>query len=520
MQTITLEEYIQSEDSGIIDPDVYGSDSIPGISTVLSSQFPDFVSEDHPKFIAFMKAYYEWMESQRNVLHDSHRLKSYQDIDESIDVFTDQFFKEFLVNIPRDVVVNKATLLKNIRQFYRAKGTEKSYKLFFRMLYNSNTEFYYPRVDILKASDGKWIQNNSIRLFLIKGTPNELISKRIRGRISNSTAFVEKIFSIREKALTGYEVILNNSSITGSFSSDELIDSEDGSVIAKISPSPTKIELINSGLGYSVGETFLIENIGLGATVKIDEVDRNGSITKLSMLKYGLGYHLNQPLENISLLSSNAIEVAKINIDFTGLIKYPGYYSNEDGHLSSSKYLHDGNYYQQFSYVVYVNEAIGRYKEALKKILHPAGFKLFGGFRSQEIIDAGAKIPTQTKGGEVIRKIESQIVDAQTNIRTFVSLKQQIARNRNSYPLGPANYSVFRERFNYKPVNDYNANTEIDNPSEYFGNFGDLTAQKAITPISVFDQKELSPSKIQENLEDKTNLLPDAVVISKPEETP
>ena len=198
MQTITLEQYIQSEDSGVIDPDVYGSDSIPGISTVLSSQFPDFVSEDHPKFIAFMKAYYEWMESQRNVLHDSHRLKSYQDIDESIDVFTDQFFKEFLVNIPRDVVVNKATLLKNIRQFYRAKGTEKSYKLFFRMLYNSNTEFYYPRVDILKTSDGKWIQNNSIRLFLIKGTPNELISKRIKGRISNSSAFVEKIFSIRD----------------------------------------------------------------------------------------------------------------------------------------------------------------------------------------------------------------------------------------------------------------------------------------------------------------------------------
>ena len=520
MQTITLEQYIQSEDSGVIDPDVYGSDSIPGISTVLSSQFPDFVSEDHPKFIAFMKAYYEWMESQRNVLHDSHRLKSYQDIDESIDVFTDQFFKEFLVNIPRDVVVNKATLLKNIRQFYRAKGTEKSYKLFFRMLYNSNTEFYYPRVDILKTSDGKWIQNNSIRLFLIKGTPNELISKRIKGRISNSSAFVEKIFSIREKALTGYEVILNKSSITGSFSSDELLDSEDGLVIAKVSPSPTQIQILDSGSGYSVGETFLIENIGLGATVKIDEVDENGSILKISMLKYGLGYHLDHPLQNISLLSTNAISVAKININFTGLIKYPGYYLNEDGHLSSSKYIHDGNYYQQFSYVVYVNEAIARYKEALKKILHPAGFKLFGGFRSQEIIDARAKIPTKVSGSEIIRKIKSQIVDAQAKIKTFVSLKQQIARNRSSYSLGPTNYSVFRERFNYKPVNNYDSNAEIDNPPDYFGAFGDLTDQKAITPISIFDEKGLSPSKIQESPQDKTNLLPDAVVISKPEETP
>lgn len=518
MQTIILQQEIISDDIGIVDPDVYKTDLTPKISSVLSSQFPDFVSEDHPKFMAFMKAYYEWMESNRNALQDSHRLLSYQDIDSSIDAFSDQFFKEFLVNIPRDVVVNKATLLKNIKQFYKAKGTEKSYQLFFRMLYDSPTEFYYPRVDILKTSDGKWIQNNTLRITVLVGEAKDLLSNRITGRLSNSSAFIEKIFSIKEKSLTGYEIVLNKSSITGEFTPEELIETDDGQVIARVSASPTQISIINSGEGYTVGEIFPVENIGLGAKVKVESVSDTGAITKLSMMTFGLGYHSNEPLDNINLVSSNATITAQISIQFTGLIKYAGYYLNEDGHISSSKYLHDGNYYQQFSYVVYVNEAVNRYKESLKKLLHPAGFKLFGGFRSQEVVNAKVKLPQQNiNGSDIIRKIDSQLVDAKSKIKTFVSVRAQVRRSQNAYALGPTNYSIFRERFNYKPVLDYDANQEITNPSDYFGTAGDLENQKAITPISIFDEINTSPSKIEDNSTEKTNILPDSVVISKPE---
>ena len=518
MQTIIVDQEIISDDFGVVDPYVYKTDLTPKISSVLSSQFPDFVSEDHPKFIAFMKAYYEWMESNRNALQDSHKILSYQDIDSSIDTFTDQFFKEFLVNIPRDVVVDKATLLKNIRQFYKAKGTEKSYQLFFRMLYNSSTEFYYPRVDVLKTSDGKWIQNNTLRIKVLVGDIKNLLSKRVTGRISNASAFVEKSFFIREKALDGYEIFLNKSSITGDFIPEELIETEDGTVIAKVSASPTKITILDSGEGYTVGEIFPVENIGIGAKVKINSVHQDGSIKKLSMISFGLGYNLDHPIENISLVSANVTKTAKITVNFTGLIKYDGYYLNQDGHLSSSKYLHDGNYYQQFSYVVYVNESIDRYKESLKKLLHPAGFKLFGGLRSQEVINARVKLPQQNiHGSDVIRKIDSQLIDAKSKIKTFVSLKAQIARSKNAYALGPTNYSIFRERFNYKPVLDYDANQEITNPPDYFGTAGDLENQKAITPISIFDEINASPSKIEDNSQEKTNILPDSVVISKPE---
>ena len=32
------------------------------ISNLVDSQVPSFVGEDHPKFVQFLKAYYEWLE--------------------------------------------------------------------------------------------------------------------------------------------------------------------------------------------------------------------------------------------------------------------------------------------------------------------------------------------------------------------------------------------------------------------------------------------------------------------------
>src|SRR4051812_2008050 len=33
------------------------------ISQLLETQFPDFIREDYPNFVAFLKAYYEWLET-------------------------------------------------------------------------------------------------------------------------------------------------------------------------------------------------------------------------------------------------------------------------------------------------------------------------------------------------------------------------------------------------------------------------------------------------------------------------
>jgi hypothetical protein len=69
---------------------------------------------------------------------------------------------------------------------------------------------------------------------------------------------------------------------------------------------------------------------------------------------------------------------AFILIEAGPLVKYPGYFSSNAGFLSDAYYIQDSEYYQIFSYVVKLNQALDNYGGVLKALLHPAGTALFG----------------------------------------------------------------------------------------------------------------------------------------------
>ena len=70
------------------------------ISALVQDQFPEFVTEEGPKLIAFTKAYYEWMEQSGNLADASKNILSYQDIDTTLDQYLQYFKTEILKNIP------------------------------------------------------------------------------------------------------------------------------------------------------------------------------------------------------------------------------------------------------------------------------------------------------------------------------------------------------------------------------------------------------------------------------------
>ena len=55
-----------------------------------------------------------------------------------------------------------------------------------------------------------------------------------------------------------------------------------------------------------------------------------------------------------------------------------GVHVGESGFPSSSKKLQDNDYYQDFSYVLQTTDSIDVWKQDVLKLLHPAGFRLFG----------------------------------------------------------------------------------------------------------------------------------------------
>jgi len=69
--------------------------------------------------------------------------------------------------------------------------------------------------------------------------------------------------------------------------------------------------------------------------------------------------------------------IAVIKIELGAVAKYPGYYETQDGFISDEMYIHDGSYYQVYSYVIKVEEQLDKYRSLIKNLLHPAGMKYF-----------------------------------------------------------------------------------------------------------------------------------------------
>lgn len=133
------------------------------------------------------------MEQFENPVGQIRSLIINRDVDTEYDVFFRFLRNEFMQNIPPNILTDESTLLKNIKDFYRAKGSEKAYKLLFRILFNEEVEFYYPGRDILRASDGRWTVDRSLQISLIQTAAIVGNEAQIIGSRSNTRARIERI---------------------------------------------------------------------------------------------------------------------------------------------------------------------------------------------------------------------------------------------------------------------------------------------------------------------------------------
>ena len=95
------------------------------VSTTINSQLPGFIRQDAPLFKAFVEGYYEFLEQSNNVLDASRNLLNYQDVDTSIDKYTEYLRREVIPDFPRNTQANTHFLLKKAKDLYTSRGSEK-----------------------------------------------------------------------------------------------------------------------------------------------------------------------------------------------------------------------------------------------------------------------------------------------------------------------------------------------------------------------------------------------------------
>lgn len=402
------------------------------IADIVAGQFPFFVQEDYATFIAFMEAYYTFLDKQKL----TRSLESIKDVDNALDEFIQLIKREIAPEIP---VTNKF-FLSNSKKFHLSRGSEESYRTLFRLLLKKEIDILYPADKMLRVSDGQWQQDISFFIKVTAGDPFSLqndfllittaISLPAPRRIK---VFVKKVQQV-ETALDIYEVFIARNYF-GTLAANDVISYK--GVSAKIVPTTSRVKIVQAGAGFKIGQVFNITTpTASGMLAKVTKTTEEGGISRLQIVAFGVGYPrdfffditgqpigqsaqgiFNKKISQTDTISNNSdygvinsydyhgdyvdgnyvgeilgdfysatsseestITIARLRVELGALAVYPGFYASSRSLIDDDSYIQDGEYYQDFSYVIRLDEKLTTYKDAVLSILHPAGRKMFGEF--------------------------------------------------------------------------------------------------------------------------------------------
>jgi hypothetical protein len=166
-------------------------------------------------------------------------------------------------------------------------------------------------------------------------------------------------------------------------------------------PSDVMIGEVSGAEANVIGATedlSVLYPIGLNAEITANVVTGDGEVTALQVLDSGFAYSNAEIVDFVSEDNLRA-GTAKIVLDGHGI--GIGYYRSSKGFLSDDIYVHDNDYYQEYSYEILSKISVDRYSDMFKKVMHVAGTKFFGSALIVEEANAALALTSISTGEEV-----------------------------------------------------------------------------------------------------------------------
>jgi len=280
-----------------------------------------------------------------NPVQNIQQLLEYADVDNTVYSFLDKFRDSFMEAMPNTVAdgLSKRKLIKNIKDMYAAKGTEKGHKLFFRILFDEEASIVYPRDNLLRPSDGRWSTDKVIRI-VETGTSdfNNAIGETITGGTSGATAIIATVIKFREGATQIAELNLDANSVVGTFVAGETGTTIDTSLDLEISGEIKSIVVegivTTGGAYYNTADPVRVTG-GAGnnaATARVESAGV-GSIDEILIEDGGQGYSVGEELvfnvdntEGKDVRAKIAVVGGAFNLEQATA---PDHFISEDGNL-------------------------------------------------------------------------------------------------------------------------------------------------------------------------------------------
>lgn len=372
--------------------------------SVLAEQFlPDFVVNDHPTFVAFMKAFLEYTEQQGNSRAEAVRINTYTDFDQTLDSFEKYFRETYLQNFPKEFSseVNEDLAIKKVKDYYQNKGNSEAVEFLFRLLYDKEANVEYLRDRIFRLSDSDYSNSVSIYTTLSnsRSTLKDFIGARIYQRKNefdgkspiNASADIDNIiFRFDTATKVDYaEIVLKNR--VGEFlpnfkvilENDSTIKETVFDLVSEVKPSLVG-GITQDGSGYALNDTVLIkEGKKIVSKLKVDNVSTLGEIRSISK-------PIGKPVRIFTVDTNLSVEIltaggtgASLNIlGGRGEIVDENVFESNRSLLSSSSVIQNNFNYQQFSYTISAEKSLKQYADIVKKVFHPAGSMMLGRYET------------------------------------------------------------------------------------------------------------------------------------------
>jgi len=322
------------------------------ISAEVSTVLPQYIKSNAPDLEVFLKKYLEFLELENESTYYINNILNNRDLDHLDDHFLGNIQNEIGQSIPKEFATDSRLLYKHLTELYKSRGTIDSITAFFNVLYNDSAQIYFPKDDMLKPSDGKFIKNNLDIDNLENKTPSYI------GIAAN-----------------GYKSTYDNSMSGDSVNFVRIPEIKNIEV--------TKLFVFAMETNSGPANTYKPE---LQPTISLHEVKSSfreitwEDMEALGEINWGLlpfdpnlGY-FKVPSYNEWHFKFDEYIWANSELRF-----YPrGYSVTNDGFISdTAKKIQDSYYYQQFSYEIQTGVDPKLWHNAFNRLIHTAGFIFF-----------------------------------------------------------------------------------------------------------------------------------------------
>lgn len=343
---------------------------------------PAHLKEISSGLMDVLTAYYRWADLPDNFQNDAKRLVEFTDRDVTTSEFLQYIKNMFLRLFPNKTEANTRHVLMFARDFYAKRGTLASYEFLFRALYNEDVQLIFPSKYLFQTSNGIWVKNTILKCLSTDGDIDKLLGRRLYGVSSGASALIKSaVFYAVDTDVIGEFTV---SDTKGTLLVDEILETRDNQRQVKTRTfGQIGTYTINSGgAGYREGSLIPMSGgDGAGATIRVGAIDSYGKILSLEIISSGIGYVSSAPVMNLAasnLFDPDLVQaVADIDLVISAKYTTPGAYETLKSAPSDVFKLHDGAYYQEYSYVLKTNVPLATFQQPVYDLVHPAGTTMF-----------------------------------------------------------------------------------------------------------------------------------------------